>query len=77
MEGLDVGLKAIGAGLSMIGAAGAGIGVGLVVQGALQAMGRNPDFAGTLQTSWRSKPASPTWARSKSSPSSAKSYCPS
>ena len=50
MEGLDVGLKAIGAGLAMIGAAGAGVGVGLTVQGALLAMGRNPDFAGQIQT---------------------------
>jgi ATP synthase F0 subunit c len=46
----DEGLKAIGAGLSMIGAAGAGIGIGLVVQGAVQAMGRNPDAAGLIQT---------------------------
>jgi F-type H+-transporting ATPase subunit c len=44
------GLRAIGAGLSMIGAAGAGIGIGLVVQGAVQAMGRNPDAAGLIQT---------------------------
>ena len=29
---------------------GAGVGVGLVVSGAVQAMGRNPDFAGTIQT---------------------------
>ena len=44
----------IGAGLAMSGAIGAGIGVGLVVQGAVQAMGRNPDFTPTIQ------PNSPT-----------------
>lgn len=50
MEITDAGLRAIGAGLSMIGAAGAGIGIGLVVGGAVQAMGRNPDAAGLIQT---------------------------
>jgi hypothetical protein len=35
--------KFIGAGLSMIGALGAGIGIGLSVQGALEGMARNPD----------------------------------
>jgi len=42
--------KAIGAGLAMIGALGGGIGIGLSVQGAVQAMGRNPDFTPTIQT---------------------------
>ncbi len=42
--------KAIGAGLAMIGAMGGGIGIGLSVQGAVQAMGRNPDFTSTIQT---------------------------
>jgi F-type H+-transporting ATPase subunit c len=51
LEGsMEVGLKAMGAGLAMIGALGPGIGIGLLVQGALQAMGRNPDAAGTIQT---------------------------
>jgi F-type H+-transporting ATPase subunit c len=50
IEITNEGLKAIGAGLAMFGAAGAGVGIGLVVQGALQAMGRNPDAAGLLQT---------------------------
>ena len=50
IEITDAGLRAIGAGLSMIGAAGAGIGIGLVVGGAVQAMGRNPDAAGLIQT---------------------------
>ncbi len=49
MEGnLEVGLKAVGAGLAMIGALGPGIGIGLVVSGALQAIGRNPDVSGQL-----------------------------
>ena len=42
--------KAIGAGLAMIGALGGGIGIGLAVGGAVQAMGRNPDATGTIQT---------------------------
>ena len=50
MEGLDSGLKAIGAGLAMVGAFGPGIGIGLMVQGALQGIARNPDAAGVVQT---------------------------
>jgi ATP synthase F0 subunit c len=51
MEGDFVtGAKMIGAGLAMIGAIGAGAGIGIVVSGAVQAMGRNPDFSGTIQT---------------------------
>ncbi|MBL8163197.1 MAG: ATP synthase F0 subunit C [Anaerolineae bacterium] len=46
---LETGLKAVGAGLAMIGALGPGIGIGLLVQGALQAIGRNPDASGTIQ----------------------------
>jgi ATP synthase F0 subunit c len=46
---IDTGLKAVGAGLAMIGALGPGIGIGLLVQGALQAIGRNPDAAGQIQ----------------------------
>ena len=42
--------KAIGAGLAMIGALGGGVGIGLAVGGAVQAMGRNPDFTPTIQT---------------------------
>jgi ATP synthase F0 subunit c len=42
--------KAIGGGLAMVGAAGGGIGIGLSVGGAVQAMGRNPDFTPTIQT---------------------------
>jgi len=43
------GMKAIGAGLAMIGALGAGVGIGSVVYGALLAMGRNPDASGMIQ----------------------------
>lgn len=51
MEGsIEIGLQAVGAGLAMIGALGPGIGIGLLVQGALQAIGRNPDAAGQIQT---------------------------
>jgi F-type H+-transporting ATPase subunit c len=42
--------KFIGAGLSMIGALGAGTGIGLVVNGALGGMARNPDSYGQLLT---------------------------
>jgi F-type H+-transporting ATPase subunit c len=44
------GLKAVGAGLAMLGAVGPGIGIGLLAQGAMQAIGRNPDAAGQIQT---------------------------
>ncbi|MBN2472188.1 MAG: ATP synthase F0 subunit C [Anaerolineae bacterium] len=47
---LSIGLKALGAGLAMIGALGPGIGIGLMVQGAMQAIGRNPDAGGQIQT---------------------------
>jgi F-type H+-transporting ATPase subunit c len=51
MEGnLETGLKAVGAGLAMIGALGPGIGIGMLVNGALGAIGRNPDTANTIQT---------------------------
>ncbi len=42
--------KLIGAGLAAIGVFGGGIGVGLAAIGATQAMGRNPDATGTIQT---------------------------
>jgi F-type H+-transporting ATPase subunit c len=47
---IEVGLKALGAGLAMVGALGPGIGIGLLAQGAMQAIGRNPDAAGQIQT---------------------------
>ena len=34
----------------MIGAIGPGIGIGVLAQGALQAIGRNPDAVGQIQT---------------------------
>jgi F-type H+-transporting ATPase subunit c len=43
-------MKTIGAGLAMIGVIGPGIGIGLVVQGALTAIGRNPDASGQIIT---------------------------
>ena len=44
-------IKFLGAGIAIgAGAIGPGIGVGLVVMGALQAIGRNPDAQGQLQT---------------------------
>ncbi len=47
---IEQGLKAIGAGLAMVGALGPGIGIGLLANGAMNAIGRNPDTAGTIQT---------------------------
>jgi F-type H+-transporting ATPase subunit c len=47
---VEQGLKAIGAGLAMVGALGPGIGIGLLANGAMNAIGRNPDTAGTIQT---------------------------
>ncbi len=47
---IEEGLKALGAGLAMVGALGPGIGIGLLAQGAMQAIGRNPDAAGQIQT---------------------------
>jgi len=42
--------KLIGAGLAMVGVIGGGIGIGVVSGGAVQAMARNPDATGTIQT---------------------------
>lgn len=42
--------KLIGAGLATLGMIGAGLGIGVVGSGALQAMGRNPDASGMIQT---------------------------
>jgi F-type H+-transporting ATPase subunit c len=42
--------KLIGAGLAMIGVAGSGVGIGIVVQGMLLAQGRNPEVSGELRT---------------------------
>ncbi|MEO5886835.1 MAG: ATP synthase F0 subunit C [Anaerolineales bacterium] len=43
-------MRYIGAGLAVIGVAGAGAGIGIVVGGAVQAMARNPDMTGIIQT---------------------------
>lgn len=47
---LTDGLKAIGAGLAMMGAIGAGAGIGILVGGAVQGIARNPDAGGDIQT---------------------------
>jgi F-type H+-transporting ATPase subunit c len=49
-EALVIGLKAIGAGLAMIGVIGAGAGIGILVGGAVQGIARNPDASGNIQT---------------------------
>jgi len=49
-EIIAVGLKAIGAGLAMLGAIGAGAGIGILVGGAVQGIARNPDAGGDIQT---------------------------
>ena len=55
MNGIDgesfvAGLKLLGAGLAMLGAIGAGAGVGIAAAGGVQAMGRNPDASSNIQT---------------------------
>lgn len=42
--------RVLGAGLAMIGTIGAGIGIGLLVNGAVQGIARNPDASGDVQT---------------------------
>ena len=48
---LVTGLKAIGAGLAMLGAIGAGAGIGILVGGAVQGIARNPDASGRIPES--------------------------
>ena len=44
-------IKLLAAGLAMgLGAIGPGIGIGILALGALQAIGRNPEAAGQIQT---------------------------
>jgi len=51
MEGdIVAAAKLIGAGLAMIGTIGAGAGIGIVVNGAVQGMARNPDASGNILT---------------------------
>ncbi len=48
---MDAGLKAIAVGLAMgLGAIGPGIGIGLIAGKAVDAIGRNPEAAGKVQT---------------------------
>ena len=42
--------KMLGAGLAMVGVFGPGIGIGLLVAGAVAAIGRNPEASGDIQT---------------------------
>ncbi len=44
-------MRSLGAGLAIgLGAIGPGIGIGILMQGALTAMGRNPDASSNIQT---------------------------
>ena len=48
--GLDI-AKAIGAALAIgLGAIGPGLGIGMAVRGAMEALGRNPEAAGDIRT---------------------------
>jgi ATP synthase F0 subunit c len=42
--------RLIGAGLAMVGTIGAGLGIGVLVNGAVQGIARNPDASGNVQT---------------------------
>jgi F-type H+-transporting ATPase subunit c len=42
--------KFIGAGLAMFGTFGIGLGIGILVYGAVQGIARNPDATGNVQT---------------------------
>lgn len=47
----DIGAQQIAAGLAIgLGAIGPGIGIGIAVSKAMEALGRNPDAAGAIQT---------------------------
>ncbi len=49
-EGVDA-AKAIGAALAIgLGGIGPGLGIGLAVRGAMEALGRNPEAAGEIRT---------------------------
>ncbi len=43
-------MRFIGAGIAMLGAIGAGAGVGIAASGGVQAIGRNPDATSLIQT---------------------------
>jgi len=42
--------RLIGAGIAMIGAIGGGLGIGILVSGAVQGIARNPGASGEIQT---------------------------
>lgn len=42
--------KLIGAGIAMLGTIGAGLGIGILVSGAVQGIACNPDASGDVQT---------------------------
>lgn len=42
--------KSLGAAIAMLGTIGAGLGIGILVNGAMQGMSRNPESSGTLMT---------------------------
>jgi F-type H+-transporting ATPase subunit c len=47
---MDQGLKFLAAGLAIgLGALGPGLGIGMLANGAMNAIGRNPDAAATVQ----------------------------
>jgi F-type H+-transporting ATPase subunit c len=47
----DEGLRLVAAGLAIgLGAIGPGVGIGVLVGGALQAIGRNPEAEGSIRT---------------------------
>jgi ATP synthase F0 subunit c len=43
-------MRFLGAGIAMLGAIGAGAGVGIAASGGVQAIGRNPDATSLIQT---------------------------
>jgi F-type H+-transporting ATPase subunit c len=50
LSALIPGFKALAAGMAMIGAFGPGIGIGLIANGALNAMSRQPELKSFFQT---------------------------
>jgi len=48
-QAIVLGLKFLGAGLAMFGTFGVGLGIGLLGNGAMQGISRNPDAAGDIQ----------------------------
>ena len=46
---LSDGIRLLAAGLAMVGTLGAGLGIGILGNGAVQGIARNPDAAGSIQ----------------------------